>query len=89
MPEEVPDLPLFGEAARELVKRAALDDVLTESELRLLAALHPFSLACTECDADSPATFDEAVQHGWTRICFEDGFGYYFLGLCPDCREDC
>ena len=48
----------------------------------------PFTLACANCDAASPETYAAAFQQGWTRIQFDDGPGWNFLGICPDCRDD-
>lgn len=48
----------------------------------------PFSLSCTECDCDSPETYEDAVSDGWTQIeYFPEGSSENFLGLCPDCRR--
>lgn len=48
----------------------------------------PFSLSCAECDGDSPDSYDEAVQDGWTQITYyPEGTSENFLGLCPDCRR--
>ena len=49
----------------------------------------PFSLSCTECDGDSPESYEEAVRDGWTQITYyPEGFSENFLGLCPDCRRE-
>ena len=49
----------------------------------------PFSLSCTECDSDSPDTYEGAVSDGWTQIeYFPQGSSENFLGLCPDCRRE-
>ena len=49
----------------------------------------PFSLSCTECDCDSPDTYEDAVRVGWTEITFyPEGSSENFLGLCPDCRRE-
>jgi hypothetical protein len=85
MSEELTDLPLFAEPVRALEARAALDGMLTDTELRALATVHEFSLVCTVCDADAPGTLDEALRLGWNDIVFDDGPGWNFLGLCPDC----
>jgi hypothetical protein len=48
-----------------------------------------FSLACVTCDADSPPNYDEAIAAGWTGIEFDGtGYGWNFLGTCPDCPKD-
>lgn len=46
----------------------------------------PFTLACAQCDVDSPENYEDAIQQGWTRIQYDDGPGWNFLGICPDCR---
>jgi hypothetical protein len=46
----------------------------------------PFTLACFNCDADGPETYEAAVQQGWVDIKYDDGIGWNFLGICPDCR---
>ena len=49
----------------------------------------PFSLSWTECDGDSPASYEDAVKDGWTQIVyFPEGCSENFLGLCPDCRRE-
>ena len=49
----------------------------------------PFSLSCTECDGDSPHSYNDAVKDGWTQIVyFPEGSSENFLGLCPDCRRE-
>ena len=48
----------------------------------------PFSLSCTDCDADSPDSYQEAIAEGWTGIeFFPEGIAENFLGICPDCRR--
>lgn len=47
-----------------------------------------FSLSCIDCDIDSPATYDDAIQSGWTRIrLVPESPAENFLGLCPECRK--
>ena len=46
----------------------------------------PFILACIQCDVDSPEDYDAAIQAGWVQIQYDDGPGWNFLGICPDCR---
>lgn len=59
--------------------------MLTNSPNDVLAA--GFTLSCVDCDAHSPATFDEAVNAGWTRIRFvPESPAENYLGLCPECR---
>ena len=45
----------------------------------------PFTLACAQCDVDSPESLEEALQQGWTRIQPDDGEGWNYLGLYPVC----
>ncbi len=46
----------------------------------------PFVLSCAHCDADSPDTYEEAIQQGWVDIQRDDGLSWNFLGICPACR---
>ena len=49
----------------------------------------PFTLSCYGCDCDSPESYDEAVQAGWTLIQFTpDGLAENYLGLCPECAVE-
>ncbi len=49
----------------------------------------PFSLSCVECDVDSPDTYEDAVDDGWTQIVYyPQGCSENFLGLCPVCRRE-
>ena len=44
----------------------------------------PFSLSCCECDAESPATLDEAQATGWTGIQYAPDLPMAnFVGYCP------
>lgn len=45
------------------------------------------TLACFNCDCDSPNSIVEAVRQGWTDIEFWDGHSAYFIGVCPSCRD--
>lgn len=48
----------------------------------------PFSLSCTECDIDSPKSYEDAIEDGWTGIeYFPQGLMENYLGLCSDCRK--
>ncbi len=45
----------------------------------------PFSVSCFECDAGSPASYEEATAAGWTEIEFRPDLPMEnFLGYCPD-----
>ena len=53
-----------------------------------LAALNkPESIACTDCDADSPDSLAVALHEGWTELTPDNGVGWNYLGLCPDCLK--
>ena len=44
-----------------------------------------FSVSCFECDAGSPASYEEAAAAGWTGIEFRPDLPLEnFLGYCPD-----
>lgn len=46
----------------------------------------PFSLSCSECDIESPSSFEEAVDAGWNYIRFvPQSLAENFIGLCPNC----
>lgn len=48
----------------------------------------PFSLACCECDVESPDSYQEAVDDGWTDIRFvPQSLAENFIGLCPRCQS--
>lgn len=46
------------------------------------------SLACAECDIDSPPSLAVAIQQGWTRLQADDALGHNFLGLCAFCSSE-
>jgi hypothetical protein len=46
----------------------------------------PETIACAHCDADSPESLAAALQEGWTDLCRDDGPGWNYLGVCPECR---
>ena len=48
----------------------------------------PEVLACARCDACSPESLAAAVQEGWTSICRDDGTGWCYLGVCPNCQAE-
>ena len=47
----------------------------------------PETLACAECDCDSPDSLAAALQDGWTELSRDDGPRWNYLGLCPKCVE--
>ena len=46
----------------------------------------PKTIACAHCDVDSPASLAVALQQGWTRLQRDDGQGWNYLGVCPQCQ---
>ena len=46
----------------------------------------PETIACAHCDADSPESLAAALQDGWTRLQRDDGTGWNYLGICPECQ---
>jgi hypothetical protein len=46
----------------------------------------PETLACARCDVDSPASLAAALQEGWVALCRDDGIGWNYLGICPECQ---
>jgi len=46
----------------------------------------PETIACARCDVDSPASLAVALQEGWVALCRDDGIGWNYLGICPECE---
>jgi len=46
----------------------------------------PETIACARCDVDSPASLAAALQEGWVALCRDDGIGWNYLGICPECQ---
>jgi hypothetical protein len=85
------DLPLFADSERQIEEaKQILKTQQSEEHVRLLASVYPFSLICSSCDMDGPATYDQAKAEGWREIDFDEtGLSWNFLGDCPDCvREE-
>ncbi len=72
---------------KEQIVQELLQEYVAVSRIELRQALEtfPFILACTECDVDSPESYEQALAEGWKEILPDDGAGWYFLGLCSDC----
>ncbi len=52
------------------------------------AVYDDFSLNCWHCDDGmNVESYEQAIDEGWTEIEHNDGLGWNYLGLCPDCRE--
>ena len=48
----------------------------------------PESIACVHCDVDSPPSLAAAVEEGWSRLERDDGSGWNYLGICPECQAE-
>lgn len=81
----------MGLTAEEI--RAALDASLTTAvglrqiEKNARRDALPETIACAHCDADSPSSLAAALQEGWTRLQRDDGPGWNYLGVCPECNS--
>ena len=77
-------------ANREQLVRQLIEEfqVVSQKELQEALVALPFSVVCSNCDQDAPATYELAVQAGWQEIEPSDGFSWNFLGTCPDCSQE-
>jgi len=91
----LPSFPLDGALEMELtpdqIRQAIAEGVTTAVGLRRIekntrADEVPESIACARCDAASPESLAAALQEGWTDLCRDDGEGWNYLGVCPECR---
>jgi len=91
----LPSFPLDDALEMELspdqICRAIAEGVTTAVGLRRIekntrANEIPETIACARCDADSPESLSAALQEGWTDLCRDDGPGWNYLGVCPECR---
>lgn len=74
------------------IREAVAEGITTAAGLRVLeknarADALPETIACAHCDVDSPESLAAALQEGWTDLCRDDGPGWNYLGVCPECRE--
>ena len=92
----LPSFPLDDAMEMELtpeqVQRAIAKGVTTAAGLRRIEKNTrpndiPETIACAQCDVDSPPSLAAALQQGWTDLCRDDGAGWNYLGVCPDCQE--
>jgi hypothetical protein len=90
----LPSFPLDDALQMELkseqIRQAIADGVTTAVGLRRVekntrADEIPETIACAHCDADSPASLAAALQEGWADLCRDDGPGWNYLGVCPEC----
>jgi len=75
----------------EQIQQAKAEGVTTELGLRRIekntrSDAIPETIACARCDVDSPPSFAAALQEGWTDLCRDDGAGWNYLGICPECQ---
>jgi hypothetical protein len=93
----LPSFPLDDALEMELtpdqVRQAVAEGVTTAVGLRRIekntrADAVPEILACARCDACSPESLAAAVQEGWIDICRDDGAGWCYLGVCPNCQAE-
>jgi hypothetical protein len=75
----------------EQVEHAKEDGVTTAVGLRRIekntrADEVPETIACARCDVESPESLAAALQEGWTELCRDDGAGWNYLGVCPECQ---
>jgi len=45
----------------------------------------PETIACAHCDVDSPPSLSAALEEGWIDLCCDDGPGWNYIGVCPEC----
>ena len=75
------------------VQQAVAEEVTTVVGLRRIekntrSDAIPETIACSRCDADSPASLAAALQEGWTDLVRDDGAGWNYLGVCPECQAE-
>ena len=58
----------------------------SDGSARVVASCSWQALACARCDVDSPASLAAALQEGWVALCRDDGIGWNYLGICPECQ---
>lgn len=70
----------FCESASENATKPTIDQIRVPGV--------PESIACTYCDCDSPESLEEAAKAGWSELIRDDGIGWNYLGICPECQAD-
>lgn len=74
-----------------------MPEIILDEEIvdKLTLGTAEFTIACLDCDCDSPYINREAsnlenyvyaLTLGWAEIEFDDGTSWWFLGVCPDCQ---
>jgi len=91
----LPSFPLDDALEMELkpeqIRQAIAEGVTTAVGLRRIEKNSrsdevPETIACARCDTDSPQSLSAALQEGWTDLCRDDGPGWNYLGVCPECQ---
>ena len=77
----------------EQIEQAKAEGVTTALGLRRIeknsrSATIPETIACARCDVSSPDSLAAALQEGWTNLCRDDGRGWNYLGICPQCQAE-
>jgi len=74
---------------KEQIVQGLLQEYKMVCRVELTRALDtiPFILSCSECDIDSPDSYEQALAAGWQGIVGDDGPGWFFLGICRECSE--
>ena len=95
---QIPHVLPFDDALKmdltpDHVCQAVAEGVTTAVGLRRIekntrADAVPESIACSRCDVDSPASLAAALQEGWIDLSRDDGSGWNYLGICPECQAD-
>jgi hypothetical protein len=90
----LPSFPLDDALEMELkpeqIRQAIAEGVTTAVGLRRIEKNSrgdevPEAIACARCDAESPESLAAALEEGWTDLCCDDGPGWSYLGVCPEC----
>jgi hypothetical protein len=77
----------------EQIRRAVAEGVTTAVGLRQIEKNGrsdevPETIACARCDVDSPESLAAALQDGWIELSRDDGAGWNYLGICPQCQAE-
>lgn len=74
---------LLAKAACVFLRNRAVDVLKSPNRIPLDVG---FSLACSECNNEGPASFDAAICEGWMKIEYIPHLSSEnFLGRCPIC----
>ncbi len=87
--EDALDMGLTAEQIRAALEAGVTTPMgLRQIEKNTRAEVLPETIACAHCDADSPASLAAAIQEGWIRLQRDDGAGWNYLGVCPECQAE-